>query len=170
MQLSLVLFLSKRISLVGPNHHLLTKLCITVCIGMNLKVQTKYDFFLMKKKDWLRHFRLAWSLSISWMIFACVKGLGGPINTFLSWRAWAPLAKMSFCMYLIHMTVIVYYCSLTRYIWEATNWPSWDQSLHFWRKIRPQWISDLIEKSKIRPHKTSLLQYQILVQRDENFS
>jgi len=59
--------------------------------------------------------RLAWSLSLSWMIFACSKGLGGPINTFLSWRAWAPLARMSYCMYLVHVTVIGYYCSLTSY-------------------------------------------------------
>merc|ERR1711915_942493 len=59
--------------------------------------------------------RLAWSLSISWMIFACAKGLGGPINTFLSWRAWAPLARMSYCIYLIHITVISYYTSLSSY-------------------------------------------------------
>jgi len=59
--------------------------------------------------------RLAWSLSISWMIFACAKGLGGPINTFLSWRAWAPLARMSYCMYLVHLTVIAYYNSLSSY-------------------------------------------------------
>ena len=33
----------------------------------------------------------------------------------------------------------------------SQNWPSWDQSSHFWRKIqiRPQQISDLIENSKI---------------------
>ena len=46
--------------------------------------------------------------------------------------------------------------------------PPWDQSSHF--RIRPRRISDLIENSKIRPCKTSPLQYQILVQRDENFS
>merc|ERR1712035_158661 len=50
----------------------------------------------------------------------------------------------------------------------SQNWPSWDQSLHF--QIRPRRISDLIENSKIRPCKTSPPQYQILVQRDENFS
>jgi len=65
--------------------------------------------------------RLAWSLSISWMIFACTKGLGGPINTFLSWRAWAPLARMSYCMYLVHMTVLLYYCSLPSYTVTVTH-------------------------------------------------
>ena len=55
----------------------------------------------------------------------------------------------------------------------SQNWPSWNQSSHF--RIRPRQISDLIENSKIRPHKTSPLQYQILMKderemRDENFS
>ena len=58
--------------------------------------------------------RLAWSLVLSWVIFACTKGLGGPINTFLSWRAWAPLARMSYCMYLVHMVTIDYFLSLPR--------------------------------------------------------
>ena len=58
--------------------------------------------------------RLAWALVLSWVIFACTKGLGGPINTFLSWRAWAPLARMSYCMYLVHMVTIDYFLSLPR--------------------------------------------------------
>ena len=37
-------------------------------------------------------------------------------------------------------------------------------------RIRPRQISDLLENLKIPPHKTSPLQNQILVQRDENFS
>ena len=44
-----------------------------------------------------------------------LKGLGGPINTILSWRAWAPLARLSYCIYLVHMTVISYYSSLASY-------------------------------------------------------
>ena len=50
--------------------------------------------------------RLAWSLALSWVILACVKGAGGPANAILSWAAWIPLARMSYCIYLIHMTVM----------------------------------------------------------------
>ena len=59
--------------------------------------------------------RLAWSLALAWLVLACVKGLGGPINTFLSYRAWAPLARLSYTMYLVHMTVIDYYLTLPSY-------------------------------------------------------
>jgi len=50
--------------------------------------------------------RLAWSFSLSWVILACVKGCGGPVNSILAWPAWVPLARMSYCIYLVHMTVI----------------------------------------------------------------
>ena len=50
--------------------------------------------------------RLAWALALSWVILACIKGAGGPVNTILSWQAWVPLARMSFAIYLVHMTVM----------------------------------------------------------------
>ena len=64
--------------------------------------------------------RLAWALALSWVILACIKGVfsffsclklrfkgaGGPVNTILSWPAWIPLSRMSFAIYLIHMTVM----------------------------------------------------------------
>ena len=59
--------------------------------------------------------RLAWAICLSWVILACVKGAGGPVNSILSWRAWVPLARMSYCIYLVHLTVIPYYGSLASY-------------------------------------------------------
>ena len=50
--------------------------------------------------------RLAWALAVSWVILACIKGAGGPVNSILSWPAWVPLARMSFAIYLVHMTVM----------------------------------------------------------------
>ena len=50
--------------------------------------------------------RLAWALALSWVILACIKGAGGPVNSILSWPAWVPLARMSFAIYLVHMTVM----------------------------------------------------------------
>merc|ERR1719370_1006585 len=34
--------------------------------------------------------RIAWSVAIGWVIFACCRGYGGWINDFLSWEAWQP--------------------------------------------------------------------------------
>ena len=34
------------------------------------------------------------------------QGYGGPVNNFLSWSAFAPLARLTYCCYLIHMEVL----------------------------------------------------------------
>ena len=39
--------------------------------------------------------RLAWSCAVSWVIIACIKKRGGPINEFLSWSCFIPLARIS---------------------------------------------------------------------------
>eukprot|EP00088_Acartia_fossae_P071930 TRINITY_DN9986_c0_g1_i1.p1 TRINITY_DN9986_c0_g1~~TRINITY_DN9986_c0_g1_i1.p1 ORF type:complete len:242 (+),score=44.12 TRINITY_DN9986_c0_g1_i1:32-727(+) len=55
--------------------------------------------------------RLAWNGALAWVIFSCVKGYGGMINEFLSWSAFAPLSRLTFCSYLIHMNVITMFGS-----------------------------------------------------------
>lgn len=50
--------------------------------------------------------RLAWNGALAWVIFSCSKGYGGIINEFLSWSAFAPLSRLTFCTYLIHQNVI----------------------------------------------------------------
>ena len=50
--------------------------------------------------------RIAWNCSVAWVIFSCVKGYGGIVNDFLSWSFFAPLARLTFCAYLIHMNLI----------------------------------------------------------------
>merc|ERR1719273_1791402 len=47
--------------------------------------------------------RVAWSLSLCWIIFACSKGYGGIVNDILSWGVFAPLSRLTFFMYLIHI-------------------------------------------------------------------
>jgi len=65
--------------------------------------------------------RLAWAVSVSWVILACEKGLGGPVNVLLSWGAWQPLARLSYGIYLWHMIVIDYYLSLPSYTVELNH-------------------------------------------------
>lgn len=49
--------------------------------------------------------RIAWPLALSWIVFACVNGYGGPVDTFLSWPFWQPIARLSYSMYIIHLMV-----------------------------------------------------------------
>ncbi len=57
--------------------------------------------------------RLAWGLSIAWIMFACVKGYGGLINDFLSWKVFMPLGRLCYCVYLVslHLQMILHVSS-----------------------------------------------------------
>lgn len=52
-------------------------------------------------------YRIAWSIALSYMIFACVHGSGGPVNKFLSLAMWRPLSKLTYAIYLIHCLLMV---------------------------------------------------------------
>ncbi|XP_033118103.1 nose resistant to fluoxetine protein 6-like [Anneissia japonica] len=57
--------------------------------------------------------RFAWAIALAWVVFACATGYGGPVNSLLSWSAWIPLARISYCAYLLHPIIMfVFYYSL----------------------------------------------------------
>ena len=64
--------------------------------------------------------RLAWSFSMGWVVIACVKGHGGIINKFLSWGVFQSLAKVSYMVYLTHLTVMYNLWAYTR-TYETEN-------------------------------------------------
>ncbi|XP_065910530.1 nose resistant to fluoxetine protein 6-like [Dysidea avara] len=51
---------------------------------------------------------LAWSISISIIIFFCNTGYGGVVNSVLSWPGWDPLVRLSYGVYLLNAIVIHY--------------------------------------------------------------
>uniref|UniRef100_A0A1B6KJC8 Acyltransferase 3 domain-containing protein n=2 Tax=Graphocephala atropunctata TaxID=36148 RepID=A0A1B6KJC8_9HEMI len=53
-------------------------------------------------------YRLFWSAGIAWFILACTTGYGGFINTLFSWPVWVPLGRLTYCIYLTHVAVILY--------------------------------------------------------------
>ncbi|CAH1788359.1 unnamed protein product [Owenia fusiformis] len=53
--------------------------------------------------------RPVWSIGVAWMMFACVNGYGGIVNTILSWGGWVPLSRLTFAAYLIHPTMMWIY-------------------------------------------------------------
>ena len=78
----------------------------------------------------------AWAVAMGLVTLDCVKGLGGPadllyilfginlrlVDKFLSWGVFQPLAKISYMMYLVHITVINNLFLYTRtYSMEHTN-------------------------------------------------
>ena len=72
--------------------------------------------------------RIAWSLCLGWVILACVKQAGAPINSILSWHGWIPLARLSYCIYLVHLKVLPFVASL----------PSF--SVHYTQPLGVYWV------------------------------
>lgn len=52
--------------------------------------------------------RTAWGLAVAWVIFACVTGYGGFINTFLSYPGFIPLSRLTYAGYLVHINVLYF--------------------------------------------------------------
>lgn len=50
--------------------------------------------------------RVAWSIALCYIIFACIHNYGGPVNWFLSHPLWQPLSRLTFSIYLLHKVII----------------------------------------------------------------
>ncbi|XP_066292100.1 nose resistant to fluoxetine protein 6-like [Branchiostoma lanceolatum] len=57
--------------------------------------------------------RTVWAMSLGWVVVACYHGYGGVVDTILSWDAWVPLSRLTYCAYLIQVPVM-YTVYLTR--------------------------------------------------------
>ncbi|GAB1599304.1 nose resistant to fluoxetine protein 6-like [Argonauta hians] len=65
--------------------------------------------------------RSVWSVSVGWMIYACCTGYGGFVDRILSWKAFIPLSRLSYCAYLIHPIVIYAFFLNQKYPVFLTN-------------------------------------------------
>lgn len=55
--------------------------------------------------------RPTWTVGLGFLSVLCWNNQGGFIQKFLGAPAWAPLNTLSFCIYLVHYTVLTYYIS-----------------------------------------------------------
>ncbi|XP_061188052.1 nose resistant to fluoxetine protein 6-like [Saccostrea echinata] len=58
--------------------------------------------------------KIVWGACVCWVIFACATGNGGFVNTLLSWSAFVPLARLSYCIYLTHPFIMSTYSGTQR--------------------------------------------------------
>ncbi len=73
--------------------------------------------------------RTIWSMSWSYMLFACATGHGGLINQILSWKALVPLSRLSFQAYLVHIVLI------SRFVYSARQ-PIYSSQLNLVRILK----------------------------------
>ncbi|KAI5639154.1 acyltransferase family domain-containing protein [Phthorimaea operculella] len=106
----LVVFRDKKIRISRFNNiilWLLSLLMMAFCIFSMYPVMQpdhtaqQFDNFLNA------YMRAIWAAALGWVIFACVKGYGGPINWFLSLTMWKLPARLSYAVYLVHVTIIL---------------------------------------------------------------
>ncbi|XP_064627095.1 nose resistant to fluoxetine protein 6-like [Lineus longissimus] len=71
-------------------------------------------FYIGIKRWW-------WTVGVAWIIFACSTGYGGFINTFLSWSAFIPLSRLTYCAYLLHPILMYVYQYGQRTLFHATD-------------------------------------------------
>ncbi|XP_013412597.1 nose resistant to fluoxetine protein 6 [Lingula anatina] len=57
--------------------------------------------------------RTVWGACVAWVIYACCTGYGGFVNTLMSWGAFVPLGRLTYCAYLVH-PVIMYFVYMSR--------------------------------------------------------
>ncbi|CAG0905565.1 unnamed protein product, partial [Darwinula stevensoni] len=53
--------------------------------------------------------RTVWAMCIAWVVFACVHGYGGFVNTLLSWKALMPFSRLTYCSYLLSLNIQLIY-------------------------------------------------------------
>lgn len=59
--------------------------------------------------------RTAWSVSLAWVVIACVAQKGGIVRDVLSWKIWAPLGRLTYAAYLVHpITIYFFYMNQER--------------------------------------------------------
>lgn len=51
--------------------------------------------------------RTVWAIGLAWVIFACSTHNGGWVNTLLSWKPFSPLARLTYCAYLLHPMILI---------------------------------------------------------------
>ncbi|XP_031635339.1 nose resistant to fluoxetine protein 6-like [Contarinia nasturtii] len=51
--------------------------------------------------------RVFWSISLCYIVFACVHNYGGPVNWLLSRPFWQPLSRLSYSMYILNIPVLL---------------------------------------------------------------
>lgn len=51
--------------------------------------------------------KIAWSISIGYIVYSCIMSNGGVVNTILSWPIWIPLSRINYSAFLVHIIVIM---------------------------------------------------------------
>ena len=95
--------------------------CLIILFG-EYKTWSGHPFTQPENIMYYMFSRTVFSIGIALMIYSCHNGFGGIIDKFLSWSFWVPLSRLTFVVYLSHLTVIMLMLRTLRFRLIYTNW------------------------------------------------
>ncbi|KAJ8948696.1 hypothetical protein NQ314_008360 [Rhamnusium bicolor] len=66
--------------------------------------------------------RPAWCIGLSWIVYSCYHGYGGFVNWLLCLPVFQIGGRLTYCMYLVHLSVIMYYTLTIRTYWYFSDY------------------------------------------------
>ena len=82
-----------------------TIVALYVLFGLYPTFQEGYEYQRWFSTIFIGFHRVAWCIALSWVVFACVHGYGGPVDMFLSLPIFQVLGRFTYSMFLIHSTL-----------------------------------------------------------------
>lgn len=110
--------LFKRKAIGNPKHNLMF-LSIGWIFATSITLATVYGMYhtnptLVASSIYNAFSRITYALGLSWLIYVCLIGQGGFVNSILSCKMFIPLSRLTYATYLIHPMIINgYYASQT---------------------------------------------------------
>lgn len=75
-----------------------------------------FNHTALKSAFYLGLQRLIWGIFLSWVVYACLTGISGPINGFLSLPFFQTGSKTMYSTYLFHGSLLVHYIASQRHL------------------------------------------------------
>jgi peptidoglycan/LPS O-acetylase OafA/YrhL len=87
---------------------------------------TRYWIYGAPYNRWISAFlypttKIIWALSIALVIWMCITGNGGLVNKLLSWKAFIPLSRLTYSVYLTHAWLVWIYWASKKDLVDMNN-------------------------------------------------
>ncbi len=100
---------------------------ILILIGLLITIfYTQYWVYGEPYNRWVSAFiypitRIIWALNMAAIIWMCITGNGGFVNKFLSYKAFTPLSRLTYSVYLTHVWIVWYYWASIRTLFDLNK-------------------------------------------------
>lgn len=97
-------FLSQVVNLIAWALSILT--LFAIIMANYPMVQSQHDTLPIEDALYKSLGRIAWTLALGYMVFACVNKHGGFVNSFLSLGIWQIVSRLGYAIYIWHFVVL----------------------------------------------------------------